>query len=579
MNRKLVWLILAGIVILAAVLRLWMLGHVPPSPDWDEVALGYDAYSIIHTGRDEFGKFLPVVLRSFDDYKPALYAYLAIPTVFIFGLNVFAVRLPSAIFGTLAVLATYFLVKELFSVSKTEKVGLKAGEEEEKGTLFTKYKVLNIDLLALLSAGFMAISPWSIQFSRVGFEANTGDAFNIFTALFFIKGLKNRWMLFLSAFFAGLDIYVYQSEKVFTPLLVLALALIYRKQLFSIPKKYIVSVVIFGLIVVTPMVVFILTNRAALLRVTGTSVFSHQTVLLSNDIPKLQRDIANHDILGLIVDNRRITYAKAIISGYIVHFDPNWLFVTGDISRHHAPNMGLIYLFELPLILLGIYMLLFGPFDRKTKLTVFGWMLLAPVPASITSGVPHAVRTLNFLPTWQILSALGLISGYLLIKQYKVSGIKYLAYFKPVLYTLFILLATLNFIYYLDQYFVQLNYYTSQDWQYGYQQAVEEAKLVGNNYKEIRVSDNQPMDKSYMFFLFYLKYPPALYQKVGETSSGGFASHHSFGKYVFKPINWAQESKQKGILFIGTPQEIPQSAASKTIYNLNGTPAIRIAGT
>src|SRR4030067_3286673 len=109
MNKKFVWVALTLIIIIGGILRLWQLGQIPPSPDWDEVALGYDGYSIIQTGRDEYGKFLPIVLRSFDDYKPALYSYLTIPSILIFGLNVFAVRLPSAIFGILSVIAVYFL--------------------------------------------------------------------------------------------------------------------------------------------------------------------------------------------------------------------------------------------------------------------------------------------------------------------------------------------------------------------------------------------------------------------------------------------------------------------------------------
>src|SRR5258708_252135 len=80
MHKK-VLLLFIGIIFIATLLRLWQLGNMPPSPDWDEVALGYNSYSILHTGKDEFGKLFPVVLRSFDDYKPALYAYLAIPTV------------------------------------------------------------------------------------------------------------------------------------------------------------------------------------------------------------------------------------------------------------------------------------------------------------------------------------------------------------------------------------------------------------------------------------------------------------------------------------------------------------------
>ncbi|PIZ96558.1 MAG: 4-amino-4-deoxy-L-arabinose transferase, partial [Candidatus Levybacteria bacterium CG_4_10_14_0_2_um_filter_36_16] len=73
-NKKISFIILFVIIVLAAVIRLWQLGVVPPSPDWDEASLGYNAYSIMTTGKDEYGKFLPFILRSFDDYKPALYA-------------------------------------------------------------------------------------------------------------------------------------------------------------------------------------------------------------------------------------------------------------------------------------------------------------------------------------------------------------------------------------------------------------------------------------------------------------------------------------------------------------------------
>lgn len=546
-------LLLIAIVLVASILRFWQLGNVPPSPDWDEVALGYDAYSIIHTGRDEFGKFLPVVLRSFDDYKPALYAYLSIPSVFIFGLTVFAVRFPSALFGVIGVIAVFYLVRELFE----------------------KYKYR--DQLSLLVSFLFAISPWSIQFSRVAFESNVGGVLNILTALFFIKGLKKPWLLLLSAFFAGLGIYVYQSEKVFTPIFVLILVIIFRKKLFSLPKKYLVSAVILGLLVVFPMVFYITTNRAALLRVTGTSIFTYKTEILKADIKKLEEDKANNDKLGLILDNRRIVYGKTMIDGYLSHFNPNWLFITGDISRHHAPNMGLLYLFEFPFVLIGIYMLLFGVFDKKTKLFVFAWFLLAPFPASVTTGVPHAVRTLNFLPTWQIFSAIGIISFLIYLSQlrYTVLNIK----IWKIIAGMVLLFSIFNFIYYLNQYFVQLNYYDSRDWQYGYKQAVDEVKLLEKDYKNIIISDDQPLDKSYMFFLFYTKYSPEQYQEIGKDSSGSFVSHHSFGKYVFRPINWSEDSIKKDTLLVGSPGEIPDGVNTlKTIYNLDGTPAIKIVG-
>src|SRR3989338_6516297 len=179
MNKK-VFILLILIIIVASALRLWQLGKVPSSPDWDEVALGYNAYSILQTGKDEYGKFLPIVLRSFDDYKPALYSYLTIPSILIFELNVFAVRLPSAIFGIISVVATYLLVKELFSMKSSFEIQSSKEISKEKNDW-------KLEILALLSAGLMAISPWHIQFSRVAFEANIGVALNVFGILFFLK--------------------------------------------------------------------------------------------------------------------------------------------------------------------------------------------------------------------------------------------------------------------------------------------------------------------------------------------------------------------------------------------------------
>lgn len=543
-NKKITWLLFVGIIVVSIVLRLWQLGNIPPSPDWDEVALGYDAYSLLHTGRDEYGKLFPVVLRSFNDYKPAMYAYLAIPSVAVFGLNTFAVRLPSAVFGVIATIALFFLIREVFE----------------------KYKYK--DQLALISSLLFAISPWSLQFSRIGFESNVGDAFNILMALFFVKGLKKPLLLGLSATMGAFSIYTYQSDKVFTPLLALLLVFVFREALFALKKKYLLLAVIVGLIVISPMVLYILTDKSALLRVKGTSIFNYQTEILKNNVQKLERDKANNDYLGLVLDNRRVVYAKTIVYGYISHFDLNWLFTSGDILRHHAPNIGIIYLFELPFILIGLYKLLFSDLDKKAKLTVLGWFLLAPVPASITTGVPHAVRTLNFLPTWQILSAVGLVSSLYFILQYK--RIKYFAI------SIFLFLSIFNFTYYLNQYFVQLNYFTSQDWQYGYKEAVAEVVAKYDKYDKIIISDREPMDKSYMFFLFYLKYPPAEYQKIGVNSSGQFDYHHQFDKFVFRNIDWEQDYKLRDTMIVATSREIAPKFATKVINNLDGSPAIVI---
>ena len=106
MKRTILLLI---IIALGFGLRVFLVEKRPLGFTWDEAALGYNAYSLLKTGRDEYGKILPIVLKSFGDYKPGLYAYFTVPNVAILGLNEFATRLPSAIFGTLTILVVYLL--------------------------------------------------------------------------------------------------------------------------------------------------------------------------------------------------------------------------------------------------------------------------------------------------------------------------------------------------------------------------------------------------------------------------------------------------------------------------------------
>lgn len=523
------------ILILASILRLTKIDSVPISPDWDEVSLGYNAYSILQTGKDEYGKFLPVVLRSYDDYKPALYSYLAIPAISLLGLNVQAVRIPSAFFGVLAVLGTFLLVRELFKRND----------------------------LALLSSFLLAISPWHIQFSRVAFESSIGLTFNIFAALFFLKGLKRPVLLIVSAALMALNLYVYQSEKVFTPLLLLILIVVFRKEFLKIPKKFIVSAIFVGLLISLPMVFYLFTNKNSLERARGVSIFSGEYPI--GEAKKTLDDEKNNDKLGFIFDNRRVFYGKQIISGYLSHFDFNWLFIRGDIARHHAPDMGLLYIFELPFLLIGIYLLFKGDYKKGRNL-IFLWFLIAPIPASITSGVPHAIRTLNFLPTFQIFTALGLIYVFSKLKTYRY-------YWLP--FSAVILFGLFNFSYYLDQYFIQQNIFNAKEWQYGYAQILDSENL--KKYKKVVVSNEGYMDQSYMFFLFYLKYPPKDYQSQSEFASGGFRENHKFDKYEFRPIIWEKEIKSENVIYIGKPTDFGQDAkVLNSVSYPGGGEAIRI---
>lgn len=522
---------------LAAILRFYQLGAVPPSPDWDEAALGYNAYSILKTGRDEYGTRLPLSLRSFDDYKPPLYMYLAVPAVATFGLNTWAVRLPSVLAGILAVLGTYLLVCQLSGQNKK---------------------------LPLLAALLLAISPWHLQFSRIAFEANIGVTLNIWLLVTFLWGLQAARWWWVSAFIAGLSLYAYHSERIFVPLLVFVLAIVFYKRILDKWRIALLAILI-GLATAAALIpVFI--DPTTLTRLRGTSALADQTALLYKTTERLVHDLDAGDKLGVVFDNRRVVWTRKLLEGYLAHYSLRWLFITGDNPRHHAPGMGLLYLFELPFLIIG---LLFLPRYKHLAKLIFPWLLIAPIAAAPTTELPHGIRTLVFLPALQIVVAVGITVVSRAINNWRT----HIASWVLVGFTM---VAGVNFVYFLHMYFQHTNPEVSRYWQYGYEQAAQYAKKVEDNYDKIVVSTK--LEQPHMFFLFYLKFDPVRYLAEGGTTSGGFAERFNrFGKYEFRPINWSQETKDGKTLFIAHPGEISPAVAQITINYLDNSPAITIS--
>src|SRR3990167_9302289 len=157
------------VILLALVLRFWRL-DLYPALNADEAAIGYNAYSLQETGKDEHGNNWPIHFQSFNDYKPGFYFYLVVPFVKMLGLNEWAVRIPGAALGVGTVLVLYLLVKELF---KSEK-------------------------LALISSLFLSISPWHIHFSRGCWEVNVATFFITLGLWLFLKALNNPKFFVLS---------------------------------------------------------------------------------------------------------------------------------------------------------------------------------------------------------------------------------------------------------------------------------------------------------------------------------------------------------------------------------------------
>lgn len=522
-------------------LRVYRIDKVPPSPDWDEAALGYNAYSILKTGRDEFGTLLPLSLRSFNDYKPAFYVYTAIPSVLIFGLNTFAVRLPSAIMGTLTVLGMFFLCEALRKFF-SERISIK---------------------YSFFGAFMLAVSPWHLQFSRAAFEVNSALFLLVWGMVFLLYGLEKPKLLLGSAILFGLSLYAYHSSRIFLPLLLLLTFALFRDQLLKF-KKYLIASLVIGFLISLP-VVFILLSPEGQKRFAGVSIYSDQTGLLRDNVIKIDQDNKLGNSFANFWHNRRFTYVSRFVEGYLWHYTPQWLFLSGDaVGRHHAPEMGLLYLFELPFILIGLYKTVSE--KSKAGAIILFWLLAAPIAAAPTNQVPHAVRSYFLLPGLIMVSSLGIYYLY----KYKTTAIKR-AGINFFLISIFIV----SFIYYLEKYYIHLPREYSSFWQFGYRETFAEVQKISHNYDQIVFSGK--LEQPYIFYLFYLKYDPKVYQSFGGSKKIDFNdwSHLVLGKMEFKLMDWKNEKKNSRILYIGRPQDFSgETKIIKKIYYLDGKEAI-----
>ena len=534
-----IWLIL--VILLASILRFWQIDKYPAGFNADEAAYAYNAYSLIQTGKDEFGHSWPVHLESFADYKPAGTAYLMIPFIKFFGLNETAARLPSLLAGVFSVLLVFLLVQELFA---------------------SYY-------LSLISSFFLAISPWHIHFSRGAWETNLATTFMLLGVWLFFKGLKNpKYFAFCVLSFA-FSIYTYHTPRVVIPLLGIFLMVCNRRLIF----KNLRWVVISGFVGLLVMIPFILSLRgpAVSARFSGVSLFAD-----TGPIWEVNRSRGEHSDMrsfsAKILHNRPQVYLMKISQNWLSHFDGTFLFILGDrIKRSNSPDMGEMYLFDLIFLLAGIYF--FIKIRPKNWQFVFFWLFVAPLAASLTFQSPNALRAHNMVIPLVIISSYGCYNLILEAKR-RLS--------KKLLFTFYFLLFTLiswNMAYYLHQYFVHYPKTYPEAWEYGVKDLVSYLKPIKDNYSKVYVTEQY--DQPYIIFLFYLKYPPEKFQKeaiLKARDKFGFSTVRDFDNFHFENIDWNKLKGQKDVLICGTDEEIPENVnIIKTLYFRNGEPVFQCA--
>src|SRR3989344_5725779 len=454
-------IVLILIIILAIFLRFWDLNILPPSLNWDEVSIGYNAYSVLKTGRDEWGELMPLSFRAFGDYKLPAYVYLDIPFVYIFGLNEWGVRLPSALLGVGLVILTYLILRNLTNIRT-----------------------------AVWGALIVAILPWTIILSIIALEANLALFLTVWGFYLFILGLRKNKFLILSAIIFGLTVFTYNSSRIVTPMIILLLGIIYFQKLKN-KKITLLSLVIFLAFFVSALPRALLQDSSA--RYRWTAVLDEGAI---NHINEAR--VASTLPFPKLIHNKVTYFITESSKNYIAHFNPDFLFLNGGSNyQFSVPGSGLIYPFFAPFLFLGLWKIY--KTRQKIHLISLIWLFIAPIPAAITRDSPHALRSLMMIPPLIFIIAFGLEEFMNLVKP------------KKVWFGLIVIVLMFSLFKFWGNYSGDYRKNYSWSWQYGYQQAIDFTNKQSSQYDLIYFT--KKYGEPHEFVLFYSKFDPGSFKK------------------------------------------------------------------
>ncbi len=517
--------IIGLILILGLFCRLIFINQFPPSLNWDEVSHGYNAYSILKTGRDEWGTLLPTIFRCYGDFKLPVYIYSTVLPVLIFGLNTFSVRLISILAGSLTPLIIFLILKKLLPHQK---------------------------ILPFIGLLITAFSPATIFLSRVALEANL-FMFLFCLSFYFLLSHKFGW----SSFIFSLCLFTYNSSRVLLPFYLISLIFLIFKTKFNFKKNFLIFI---PFIFLSSLVVFQTLNQSGQARYQWVSILDSGSI---NQINELRQ------VYPRFLINKVTFFTYTAAKNYFSHFNPDFLFFSGGSNYQFSlPNFYLISPLLIPFLILGIIYIIKNK-NHPHLLLIFFWFLVSPLPSAITRDAPHVLRSIIFIPSTILVISLGF--------NYTLQKFKFL----PIFYTLVTLI--IGQIFFWPKYIEYSQNYSSS-WQYGYQQAIEYVKSHYQDYDQIIIT--KKYGEAHEFLLFYWPWNPQNYQTDGSKNWDYHASWYWINGFdKFKFINdWEIKDYTKNInnnsktLLITSPNNYNQDNTKhlETINFLNNSPAFEI---
>lgn len=525
------------ILLVAIALRFYKLSTIPIGFNDDEAAFGYNAYSIIKTLKDEWGRLLPFPsFESFGDWKLVLYLYLVAAFQLIFGLSELSTRFPSALFGVLAVVATYLFTKELFKAQEGNRA----------------------KAIATTAAFLIAISPWQIVASRNAFESDLLSFFILLGAFFFLKGLRDHKFLTASTIIFVLAFYTYRSSWLFVPLFVLALAYLYRNQLAK-AEKVLARNVLLAAVLLLPLAPTVLTFK-------GQSRFIQESFIkgvartgITNDINENRGQCRAKlpDLICPVIYNKLNSFVTTYTANYFGNLSYKTYFEQANPTGFQSfATRPVFHLFELPFLIFGLILILKA--KEPTPKILLAWILLAPIGAAM-AGVGNYGRLNLIMPAPQIVAAFGLVKILQMIKSQNIANLAKVAIFGIAFASLLKLTVDI---------FVIEPYQTSRYQRYGYKQLFSylDSQIT---YDQVYISQKIDNSHQYIHYLYFQKVDPEFYLSnvVRYRGEDGWIVFEKVGRYNFLPsVPGLETFPAKSLLVVGE-KEVSFPAAPITGFS------------
>ncbi len=499
MKSKKFFTMILFILILGAAffVRVYKLGQIPAGVYTDEASLGYNAYSLLLTGKDEFGKSWPVYFRAFSTFQDSLYGYFSVIPVYFLGLSIFSTRLVSVISGLTVVLVSFLIVYWSDLKKKSN--------------------------LALLAAFTVAFSPWAIYQSRVAVGSNLGLGLTAVGILFLFLSLNKRWFFVLACSILGLASYAYAGQRITSILFPIVFVLI-NKKFFLKPRKW--ALVGFALLILIMLPQFKGLSSAGSLVRYQTQGYTQKSTFEKHGGP----------LIKIPVLGRSIYIARQFTSQYLSVLSPRSLFFEPEPQLVRSiPDLSTFYVWMIIPFFAGLVQV----WKKRSHVFIqitFLLLAIGALPEALTGDPFYTLRMLPYLWGITLVIALGIDSLLTKIQNNLV---------KWTLAAIVVVLTGFNFY---TAYFIFLKHERSIWYGYPFQVLAE---FTEENSNQKFVLDSEIYDAPYIWMAFYKKLDP---KKLQAQAPPGLLEHYyddlTYYKYKVvgnvevRKINWGLDPCQ-----------------------------------